>query len=565
MSEKSKYLGQGIAGCVIKPGLDCKYEPIPNSISKLFARINYYQEELVICDKIKEIDPEHTFTVEKKNNCELKRSDIMQRVEDINQCQIFYSKTIYQIVYEYGGMNLYKLFINNNILDFKQEFGKDFEISSFLEKMLDVFKGIKLLVDKGYFHSDIKLDNIVYNGEKIFLIDFGEMKKADEYYNENVAKLITTTPQEISHYPSEILLHMYLYLNKDYDLSKVLYINNFISNMTDHIHYHNNRFSQVPEYYKELMTLNDYLTETSSNYKNLFNKTYFNNEDLFNMDKIRMETSKKFDVYQMGLVLYQIILNTIINNSSEVKKIPIHIFKLLRGMLEPNPFERYSITDVIKKYSSIFQLGSVTSTKEYNDKISEKAKRDTNIQIITDVMDVYNWDNKKILYELAKLHLYVMTKEGESFSRKKLNIHYLYRYIDLIDKIITKEQHSDILEKLVRNNYGYSEASSIQLDFEGLKNLYAKEITKHILKSLFDIEFDPYLNPDFEYLKGLFTQKMNEMIAKDKTKGGNKLKSMIKADIIKILLNKYPNMKNLKSMSKNELMKLLKKKKLSKT
>lgn len=87
MSEKSKYLGQGVAGCVIKPGLDCEYKPIPNSISKLFARNDYYQEELKICDKIKEIDPEHKFTVEKKNNCELKTSDIMQKVEDINQCQ----------------------------------------------------------------------------------------------------------------------------------------------------------------------------------------------------------------------------------------------------------------------------------------------------------------------------------------------------------------------------------------------------------------------------------------------------------------------------------------------
>ena len=353
---------------------------------------------------------------------------------------------------------------------------------------------------------------------------------------------------------------------------KPLYIHNFINIKIKYINDNLHKFSEVLEYYNALYVLNNYLFNTSTYYEALFHNTYFDNKGLFDMNKIRMETSKKYDVYQMGLILYNIILYTIVNNSSEVKKIPIRIFKLLRGMLEPNPFERYSITDVIEKYSSIFQLGSVTITKDQNDKGLQKAKIEKmmnngrlNIQIITSVMDVYNWDNEKILYELAKFNMVLLTKDpNEKYLRKTIIKYYLYIYITNIDKVITIEQHSDTLEQLVINTYKYVLASDYSYNFNDFKNIYLEKILQDILTHLFNIDINPLKDTNVDTLKETFNNKMMELMKDREKLGGNKLKSMIKADIIKILLNKYPNMKNLKSMSKNELMKLLKKKKLSK-
>jgi serine/threonine protein kinase len=51
-----------------------------------------------------------------------------------------------------------------------------------IRKMKYVCQGIDMLLKHGFVHQDIKLENLVYNGNKLFLIDFGLMSRTSDVY-----------------------------------------------------------------------------------------------------------------------------------------------------------------------------------------------------------------------------------------------------------------------------------------------------------------------------------------------------------------------------------------------
>jgi serine/threonine protein kinase len=350
---KSNYIGSGSYGCAIKPGFSCSSnnEIVDKSISKLFSEEIAYQEEVNINKKVALVDKDNKFTLKMISNCQITPAYINANVTDIKNCKIIENKPkIYQIVYEYGGMDLHKLFIQSHITAAYP----NFNIYQFLKKLTEVLKGLELLLKNGLVHRDIKIDNILYNGEKIILIDFGLLTTIEEVYKENNLELYYEN--DPFYYPNEMFLFSALLLKKEIADTKTPNIHKLLKLVANFMAFNKGKFRQNPEYLKEIERLNSYLFAKSTAYNSYFKETY--NKDtihLFDMNEIIMSISKKIDVYQIGIVIYQLVITIItIYNPNEIKKIPLAIFQLLREMLEPNPFERIGITEAINKYSKLF-------------------------------------------------------------------------------------------------------------------------------------------------------------------------------------------------------------------
>jgi len=67
-----------------------------------------------------------------------------------------------------------------------------------------IFEGLKIFNENGLLHHDLKLENIVWNGEKLALIDFGEMKTVQFYFDQLVNPFQSMIPATRLNYPPEI-------------------------------------------------------------------------------------------------------------------------------------------------------------------------------------------------------------------------------------------------------------------------------------------------------------------------------------------------------------------------
>ena len=208
-SEKNivKTCNCGANGCVIYPGLACGKKVCLKSdereckkpiATKIFFNSESYETETKIYntndDQLKKLDPEENLflssyqqcnDIKKENiqsyNCDYDTPDISEPLEIdpslsleeniLKQMQSDVKKedkmatnsTFKAINFSYLGQDMEKIRKNLEIKD----------ILNFLVSFKNVVEGIKLLNENGIYHCDIKLQNIVLDGDKFKIIDFG--------------------------------------------------------------------------------------------------------------------------------------------------------------------------------------------------------------------------------------------------------------------------------------------------------------------------------------------------------------------------------------------------------
>lgn len=171
MGYSSKFIASGSYGCAIRPGYNCNNNDTQaKTVSKLFSSKTEWEYEIEQNNLIRELDNNNKFTIKMISSCKIDKHYIKNNVKNIDECEIIDEEpVIYQIVYEDGGKDLRYLFTDNELLVYYPHI----DIKEFLKKMLNIFEGLKQLEAKGITHRDIKLDNLLYDGNKITLIDFG--------------------------------------------------------------------------------------------------------------------------------------------------------------------------------------------------------------------------------------------------------------------------------------------------------------------------------------------------------------------------------------------------------
>jgi len=153
---KTQFVGQGSYGCVLKPAKKCNIQlNIKNTVVKLFKEENEYNKELKNHNIIENIFKNNkNIIVNKLSNC--KKNINEYDITAYSKCKdIDYNTDIYQIIYEYGGIDLDELTIFK-----KTTFKKIFM------HLDNIFFALIILKNKKFIHQDIRSPNILLNLKK---------------------------------------------------------------------------------------------------------------------------------------------------------------------------------------------------------------------------------------------------------------------------------------------------------------------------------------------------------------------------------------------------------------
>jgi serine/threonine protein kinase len=190
MSDIPKVIGQGEYGCVLKPSLKCKDNPLEsydNKVSKIIRRIDA-KKEMAEYIKVDKADKKNEFYLGKPVLCELE--DIKSLNKDaIQKCKI--GKDViarlnnYElIIMEDGGENL-ETYIKQ--MSSWTTSAKSTELcEKFLLEILRLFYGVYKFEKHDLVHHDLKPQNIVYNkkNNRLNFIDFGLMQSRKKIINQ---------------------------------------------------------------------------------------------------------------------------------------------------------------------------------------------------------------------------------------------------------------------------------------------------------------------------------------------------------------------------------------------
>jgi hypothetical protein len=194
MNIKTEFVSSGGYGDVFCPPIPCVGNSSINVskylntkyVGKLFEDQQEGESEYKDGLEIKKFDPKALFTISPVSACELNISSL--RASDFRtlfrKANYYKNKKPdfdkrnrrgtyrYQIIYPFGGDSFYETIQILNQLTFNE----------FLFPVLFFVKNIAEMNEKGYFHFDIKEQNILFNIEKglLYLIDFGFLSKSSK-------------------------------------------------------------------------------------------------------------------------------------------------------------------------------------------------------------------------------------------------------------------------------------------------------------------------------------------------------------------------------------------------
>ena len=376
-SEKSiNFLGKGSYGCVIKPGIkkDNKIDEDTETITKLFYDKDAYLKEIEEDKIIKSFDSENKFTVKLKVYSKLNNQlPIINKSVLHNKCKELFEKKdqdVYQIEYEYGGVDLEALFQQKN-----KEILKKINLHNFFKSFANILYGINEMKKNGYSHFDIKIDNIVFNPKtyKFCLIDFGLLQKTENIYHTSIIC------HDYHLRPPEYLIVSYMFIKKHIEKNvfqsvinsfQIFERANSINNANIKALFHKylfdiylNKIIETDEVYNKLLDMFKNINKVHSD--KLLSKFKKNNYIDKNINEachlIEIETDnikQKYDIYMLGIALLYIIIEMFRSNDTDIKSIDEttieKILILILKMIEPNPCLRITTEEAYKEYIAIF-------------------------------------------------------------------------------------------------------------------------------------------------------------------------------------------------------------------
>jgi serine/threonine protein kinase len=235
-----KFVGKGASGCLFCPPIDPKFL-IPYEFSETFYGIedfsfekynsdNYvgkilaidqqgfgfdsYEKELKQFIKIKDLDPNGDYTPQLIFANIFTTEQLLDSIKtnaSLSNCaqEKIKIKKFGYIISKHTGVSLqqkYETLISTGlIIDCR-------ELKKFLIKFNELLKFIKILYDNNYLHLDIKLDNITVKKEeddKLYLIDFGRVKKIDEDSIYSIIKTYLRNEHEMYSFEPKIFFNLY--------------------------------------------------------------------------------------------------------------------------------------------------------------------------------------------------------------------------------------------------------------------------------------------------------------------------------------------------------------------
>jgi len=309
MSNDSKLIASGSYGCVVLPPITSNISEIKkrytnkekDDIGKVFKfGINGRKEAITEFKRYK--DSVENILNYNKIVPKIKGYYIISKIDNIsiNKCINIFShylkEDIHQLIYENAGITFSDYPYNK--LNYKK-----------LLKMLKVFfKSFNNYTKYGKIHSDINSGNIMIKDNKILLIDFGLEKNKDNIFDRSKN--------------SKFYKYKYIFYSPEF---RLLYLKEKVNNKIN-INFGFNNLKNLFNSNYDIMS-KEYILQELSNLLDNFNVDY-----------------KKLDVYSIGVNLYLIRDKIIFSNQKEIEEFDY----LIKKMIEPNPINRFSISEIIK-------------------------------------------------------------------------------------------------------------------------------------------------------------------------------------------------------------------------
>lgn len=315
------YVASGSFACTFSPPMSCghvlssrsksgKSNKNQRKIGKVFEDTTDALHEAEIQRIIQAVDPQNTFTVKYFGRCKVASVSPQDHIEACNK-DIEINKSM-QLVYGHGGRDLWNVIGTINENDTKPN---DTFVRLFL-KFEPLFRGVKRLNSMGYLHLDIKLENIVYDGNKMSLVDFGLMNSKSRMMTKGQERLLFDYP----YYPPEFkFLAVLRSINPQTDFSKfkAFFMRNFgvISVRNE---------SEVHKELERFFASYSFQSDRSLDGEKLFDKA---------------------DLYSVGVSL--LILYTYTVQKDDYRT--YIIYDLIKDMVNCNPYERPSWDEVLRR------------------------------------------------------------------------------------------------------------------------------------------------------------------------------------------------------------------------
>lgn len=334
-----KYVGKGTYGCVFSPAVQCLNHSnrkrnrtfYAKSVGKVFTDIQEYKNEKDnYHDTVKKLDPDHLFTVNMREGCQIGE---LSKADRTNPCQGLRPR-LPQLVYTDGGPSL-RMWASKNK-------GNVAAFIKFFKHLNPVLTGLTQMIHKNYVHHDIKLDNILYNNTKVSLIDFGLMTSVNTLYNEDDKAFLSA---DYWIWPVE---HKAYRATTGQQVSASALDAYLDDTLTSNAPFKNWRqwFSFFGVHVKvSLQELSRLLTDARNT----------DNTQLY------IEFARKTDIYSLGISLLELYIlmhmDEAVEKRSATMQMKIMLIRdFIRCLIEPNPMRRYSSMLALKHHDKLVKL-----------------------------------------------------------------------------------------------------------------------------------------------------------------------------------------------------------------
>lgn len=266
------FLASGSYGCLYKPHLKCTkldtISKIPGStVGKIFGEEEDYRAEKKLSAWIQKIDPKHEFTLPYLGHCmaEVKSKDALacEHIDLVNNVDYYQ-----QIIHKYGGKDLLRIM--------KVKKGSDAMFKQYINILLPIIRGVQKINQLKYAHLDIKPDNILFDGKKMYLIDFGLLKSHKSIYVKNNNYILS---HNYPFYPPEFKAYVNTSLKE--------FVTSFYANFYYTFTLKGGRKVNISNAFSEYI---DYSEDEQRN-------------DLRELFKKKRKFSNKIDTYSLGILL----------------------------------------------------------------------------------------------------------------------------------------------------------------------------------------------------------------------------------------------------------------------
>lgn len=325
-------IGEGNYGCVFRPFVKCEKKKIKKAVGKVFVNPKEYESEHRIQDDIvSKIDPDAQFTLPLLGDCKIQSFKPSDRA---SECSLIDSKilpNLHQLIYKDGGQNLKDVLLSKgSVKKFKMIFSK----------MRPILAGLVKMEIYGYVHQDIKPQNIMYDGKKIHLIDFGIMAKSSDIFG---AENMYILKYDYPYYPPEYKVYAF----------KTSHWPTFVSKVHDNFKFY---FNIGGQNYTNMLSIiqNEIGIDVKTELKNSFTKK---RKQLLQSNK----AFAKVDIYSLGIVFLQLFIWSGLHEKVFVKKSKNKLLKeklilLIRAMIHFDMDSRGNAQYILSCYDNMFSL-----------------------------------------------------------------------------------------------------------------------------------------------------------------------------------------------------------------